>query len=184
MFIFANQAGLDMLETTLVALQDVTLDKILNDSGCKGLFSEFSKIMQQVVWLCYTHRHTCHCIWKWLEMASLIILRSPVTCLLQPLPQYPYKLQGYAYLPGGICMSTMGRQASYDQAIIWKVMEEEGNNVNCLALSFVNWSFMWRRFSLRLEVSSVVEGMYFRLKISDFGRQDMDFGREFKFSNV
>lgn len=38
-----------MLETTLVALQDVTLDKIFNDSGRKGLFSEFSKIMQQVV---------------------------------------------------------------------------------------------------------------------------------------
>lgn len=28
-FIFANQAGLDMLETTLVALQDISLDKIL-----------------------------------------------------------------------------------------------------------------------------------------------------------
>ncbi|XP_073015778.1 homeobox-leucine zipper protein REVOLUTA-like isoform X1 [Primulina eburnea] len=49
-FIFANQAGLDMLETTLVALQDVTLDKIFSDSsGRKALFSEFSQIMQQVV---------------------------------------------------------------------------------------------------------------------------------------
>ncbi|MED6124693.1 hypothetical protein PIB30_061394 [Stylosanthes scabra] len=38
-FIFANQAGLDMLETTLVALQDIMLDKVL----C----SEFSKVMQQ-----------------------------------------------------------------------------------------------------------------------------------------
>ncbi|XP_073287792.1 homeobox-leucine zipper protein REVOLUTA-like isoform X3 [Primulina huaijiensis] len=95
-FIFANQAGLDMLETTLVALQDVTLDKIFNDSGCKALFFEFSQIMQQ----------------------------------------------GYTYFPGGICISTMGRQASYDQAIIWKVVEEEENNVHCLALSFVNWSFM------------------------------------------
>ncbi|XP_073155662.1 homeobox-leucine zipper protein REVOLUTA-like isoform X2 [Henckelia pumila] len=95
-FIFANQAGLDMLETTLVALQDITLDKIFDDSGRKALFSEFSKIMQQ----------------------------------------------GYAYLPGGICMSTMGRHASYDQAIIWKVAEEEENNVHCLALSFVNWSFV------------------------------------------
>lgn len=37
-----------MLETTLVALQDITLDKIFDDSGRKALFSEFAKIMQQV----------------------------------------------------------------------------------------------------------------------------------------
>ena len=47
-FIFANQAGLDMLETTLVALQDITLDKIFDDSGRKALYSDFAKIMQQV----------------------------------------------------------------------------------------------------------------------------------------
>lgn len=38
-----------MLETTLVALQDVTLDKIFDDSGRKALFAEFAKIMQQVI---------------------------------------------------------------------------------------------------------------------------------------
>ncbi|KAF2285357.1 hypothetical protein GH714_000759 [Hevea brasiliensis] len=32
-FTFANQAGLDMLETTLVALQDITLEKIFDDNG-------------------------------------------------------------------------------------------------------------------------------------------------------
>ena len=48
MFTFANQAGLDMLETTLVALQDIMLDKILDEAGRKVLLSEFSKIMQQV----------------------------------------------------------------------------------------------------------------------------------------
>jgi len=47
-FTFANQAGLDMLETTLVALQDIMLDKVLDESGRKILCSEFSKIMQQV----------------------------------------------------------------------------------------------------------------------------------------
>lgn len=47
-FTFANQAGLDMLETTLVALQDIMLDKTLDDSGRKALCSEFAKIMQQV----------------------------------------------------------------------------------------------------------------------------------------
>ncbi|KAK1394334.1 Homeobox-leucine zipper protein REVOLUTA [Heracleum sosnowskyi] len=95
-FIFANQAGLDMLETTLVALQDITLDNIFNDNGRKALYSEFAKIMQQ----------------------------------------------GFAYLPGGICLSTMGRHVSYEQAIAWKVLAAEENTVHCLAFSFVNWSFV------------------------------------------
>ncbi|KAK6138095.1 hypothetical protein DH2020_028159 [Rehmannia glutinosa] len=95
-FTFANQAGLDMLETTLVALQDITLDKIFGDNARKALFSEFAKIMQQ----------------------------------------------GFAYLPGGICVSTMGRHVSYDQAIVWKVFAAEENTVHCLAFSFVNWSFV------------------------------------------
>jgi len=47
-FTFANQAGLDMLETTLVALQDITLEKILDDHGRKTLSSEFPQILQQV----------------------------------------------------------------------------------------------------------------------------------------
>ncbi|KAK1414257.1 hypothetical protein QVD17_30000 [Tagetes erecta] len=46
-FTFANQAGLDMLETTLVALQDIGLEKILDENGRKGLCSEFPQIMQQ-----------------------------------------------------------------------------------------------------------------------------------------
>ncbi|XP_054789068.1 homeobox-leucine zipper protein ATHB-8-like [Prosopis cineraria] len=46
-FTFANQAGLDMLETTLVALQDITLEKIFDDSGKRILYSEFPHIMQQ-----------------------------------------------------------------------------------------------------------------------------------------
>ncbi|KAH7565298.1 hypothetical protein ACOSQ2_020717 [Xanthoceras sorbifolium] len=46
-FTFANQAGLDMLETTLVALQDITLEKIFDEQGRKTLCSEFPQIMQQ-----------------------------------------------------------------------------------------------------------------------------------------
>ncbi|KAK6152570.1 hypothetical protein DH2020_012209 [Rehmannia glutinosa] len=46
-FTFANQAGLDMLETTLVALQDITLEKIFNENGRKTLFAELPQIMQQ-----------------------------------------------------------------------------------------------------------------------------------------
>ena len=55
-FTFANQAGLDMLETTLVALQDIMLDKILDEAGRKILCSEFSKIMQQVLLIPKTTR--------------------------------------------------------------------------------------------------------------------------------
>ncbi|KAK8598382.1 hypothetical protein V6N13_094353 [Hibiscus sabdariffa] len=46
-FIFANQAGLDMLETTLVSLQDITLDKIFDESGRKALCSDFAKLMKE-----------------------------------------------------------------------------------------------------------------------------------------
>ncbi|CAH1437937.1 unnamed protein product [Lactuca virosa] len=95
-FIFGNQAGLDMLETSLVALQDITLDKMFDDAGRKALFPEFAKIMQQ----------------------------------------------GFAYLPGGICMSTMGRHISYEEAIAWKVLAADESTVHCLAFSFVNWSFV------------------------------------------
>ncbi|XP_010905420.1 homeobox-leucine zipper protein HOX32 isoform X1 [Elaeis guineensis] len=94
-FTFANQAGLDMLETTFIALQDITLEKILDDSGRKVLCSEFTKIMQQ----------------------------------------------GFAYLPAGICLSSMGRPVSYEQAVAWKVLNEEDSH-HCLAFMFVNWSFV------------------------------------------
>ncbi|KAK4588977.1 hypothetical protein RGQ29_019826 [Quercus rubra] len=94
-FTFANQAGLDMLETTLVALQDIMLDKILDEAGRKILCSEFSKIMQQ----------------------------------------------GFAYLPAGICLSSMGRPVSYEQAIAWKVLNDDDSN-HCLAFMFINWSFV------------------------------------------
>ncbi|KAL4023011.1 hypothetical protein IC575_016758 [Cucumis melo] len=40
-FMFANQASLDMFERTLVPLQDITLDKIFDDSVCKAFFAVF-----------------------------------------------------------------------------------------------------------------------------------------------
>ncbi|XP_042469940.1 homeobox-leucine zipper protein HOX32-like [Zingiber officinale] len=94
-FTFSNQAGLDLLETTLIALQDIMLENILDDSARKMLCSEFPKIMQQ----------------------------------------------GFAYLPGGVCLSSMGRPVSYEQAVAWKVLNEEGST-HCLAFMFVNWSFV------------------------------------------
>ncbi|KAG2311103.1 hypothetical protein Bca4012_025560 [Brassica carinata] len=99
-FMFANQAGLDMLETTLVALQDITLEKIFDESGRKALCSDFAKLMQQ----------------------------------------------GFACLPSGICLSTMGRHVTYEQSVAWKVFaaseNDNNNSLHCLAFSFVNWSFV------------------------------------------
>ncbi|KAF6167858.1 hypothetical protein GIB67_027636 [Kingdonia uniflora] len=94
-FTFANQAGIDMLETSLLSLQDITVDKIFDEPRQKSLCSDFAKIMQQ----------------------------------------------GFAYLPAGICLSTMGRHISYEQAVAWKVYGEE-NTLHCLAFSFINWSFV------------------------------------------
>ncbi|GFP78815.1 homeobox-leucine zipper protein hox32 [Phtheirospermum japonicum] len=94
-FTFANQAGLDMMETTLVALQDIMLEKILDEASRKILLNEFSNIM---------HR-------------------------------------GYSSLPGGVCISSMGRAVSYEQAIVWKVLNDDDSN-HCLAFMFVNWSFV------------------------------------------
>ncbi|RLM59041.1 uncharacterized protein C2845_PM18G04540 [Panicum miliaceum] len=46
-FTFGNQMGIDMLETTLIALQDLTLDKIFDEAGRKALHAEIPKLMEQ-----------------------------------------------------------------------------------------------------------------------------------------
>ncbi|KAL6838689.1 hypothetical protein ACP4OV_031403 [Aristida adscensionis] len=46
-FTFANQAGLDMLETTLVALQDIALEKVFDEQGRKSLCTELPGVMEQ-----------------------------------------------------------------------------------------------------------------------------------------
>ncbi|XP_024985513.1 homeobox-leucine zipper protein ATHB-8-like [Cynara cardunculus var. scolymus] len=94
-FTFANQAGLDMLETTLVSLQDITVDKILDGGGRTNVCSELPQILQQ----------------------------------------------GFACLPGGICLTSMGRPVSYERAIAWKVLNDE-EIPHCIAFVFVNWSFI------------------------------------------
>jgi homeobox-leucine zipper protein len=50
-------------------------------------------------------------------------------------------LQGFAYLPGGVCVSSMGRPVSYEQAVAWKVLSDD-DTPHCLAFTFVNWSFV------------------------------------------
>ncbi|CAN6338963.1 unnamed protein product [Urochloa humidicola] len=92
---FANSAGFDILETTMVNIQDMPLEAVLDEEGRKALFSELPKIMQQ----------------------------------------------GLAYLPGGVCRSSMGRQASYEQAVAWKVVGDDGAPQG-LALMLANWTFI------------------------------------------
>ncbi|KAJ0714307.1 putative transcription factor & lipid binding HD-SAD family [Helianthus annuus] len=94
-FTFANQAGLDMLETTLVSLQDITLDKIFDRGGRTSVCSELPQILQQ----------------------------------------------GFACLPGGVCLTSMGRPVSYERAVAWKVLNDE-ESPHCIAFVFVNWSFV------------------------------------------
>ena len=52
---FANSAGFDILETTVVNIQDLPLEAVLNDEGQKALFAQLPKIMQQVLVLCSYH---------------------------------------------------------------------------------------------------------------------------------
>ncbi|RWW75884.1 hypothetical protein BHE74_00016061 [Ensete ventricosum] len=49
--------------------------------------------------------------------------------------------QGFAYLPAGICSSSMGRPISYEQVVAWKVLNDV-DSPHCLAFMFVNWSFV------------------------------------------
>lgn len=49
--------------------------------------------------------------------------------------------QGFAYLPAGVCVSSMGRPVSYEQAVAWKVLNGEDES-HCLAFMFINWSFL------------------------------------------
>jgi len=46
-FTFANQAGLDMLETTSGALQDLSWEKTLDENGRKTAYNDFTQVLQQ-----------------------------------------------------------------------------------------------------------------------------------------
>uniref|UniRef100_A0A9I9EBH8 MEKHLA domain-containing protein n=1 Tax=Cucumis melo TaxID=3656 RepID=A0A9I9EBH8_CUCME len=51
-------------------------------------------------------------------------------------------IEGFAYIPAGICMSRMRRHASFEQVVAWKVLAEDESTVHYLAFSFVNWSYL------------------------------------------
>lgn len=170
-----------MLETTLVSLQDIMLDKILDEAGRKILLSEFPKIMQQVRLLTFGVRiskfwvpqlkHHQHfsmrlqavtktfspcATWK-LNLLSLLsclyfslwreFLRSVFNGMQwRTIFSYVFAcvcvcVQGFAYLPAGICVSSMGRPVSYEQAIAWKVLDDN-DSYHCLSFMFLNWSFV------------------------------------------
>lgn len=45
--LFANQAGLEMLETTAVGLSDIQWEKLYDEEGTKTAYAAFSQVMQQ-----------------------------------------------------------------------------------------------------------------------------------------
>ena len=49
--------------------------------------------------------------------------------------------QGYCSLPAGVRMSGTGRTVAYEQALAWKVLDEN-ESVECIAFLFINWSFV------------------------------------------
>ncbi|KAH8957192.1 hypothetical protein BDL97_07G079300 [Sphagnum fallax] len=94
-FTFGNQAGLEMLETTSGALQDLAWEKTLDENGRKTAYTDFTQVLQQ----------------------------------------------GYAYLPAGVRISSMGRPVTYERAIAWKVLADDETS-RCIAFLFKNWSFL------------------------------------------
>lgn len=49
-------------------------------------------------------------------------------------------LQGYAYLPAGVRISSTGQRVNYDKALAWKVVAKD-DSIQCIAFLFMNWSF-------------------------------------------
>lgn len=50
-------------------------------------------------------------------------------------------LQGFADLPPGVRISSLGRPATYDRALAWKVLADD-DSTQCIAFMFMNWSFL------------------------------------------
>lgn len=72
---------------------------------------------------------------------SYVVLISYRATLHSISNQVFWIFQGFAFLPAGMCASSMGRPVSYEQAVAWKVVNDEDSN-HCLALMFTNWSFV------------------------------------------
>lgn len=61
-------------------------------------------------------------------------------------------LQGFADLPPGVRISSLGRPATYDRALAWKVLADD-DSTQCIAFLFMNWSFLtwwyWKELKLQ-----------------------------------
>lgn len=95
-FIFANHSALEMLETNLSALREMSLERMFND-GCKK--TDYSK------------------------------------------PPPFIQKEGYARLPAGLCITSMGRPVSFEHAIGWKAITGD-HSLQVAAFMFCNWSFV------------------------------------------
>nr|QOQ51179.1 class III HD-Zip protein [Cathaya argyrophylla] len=93
-FIFANEAALDMLETTSGGLQELRWEQTLGEMEKKNSYSDITKVMQQ----------------------------------------------GFAYLPAGIRLSSMGRPIAYERAVAWSIVDDN-ESMPCVSFMFINWSF-------------------------------------------
>jgi homeobox-leucine zipper protein len=127
-FTFANQSGLDMLETTLVALQDITLEKVLDAQGRANLRTELPSVMEQV----RTHECSPMMMPETWKLPSFLLLHCKLT---------EHWAQGFACIPGGLCVSSLGRPVSYEKVLAWKVLDDV-NSAHCTCFMFVNWSFV------------------------------------------
>jgi homeobox-leucine zipper protein len=136
MLMFTNSAGLDILETTLINIQDMSLETVLGDECQQALFLELPKIMNQVM-LTIINLPLLHLQHTFTGAMTKILELKPGR-FASPLLSYQ---QGFANLPGGVCKSSMGRQASYEQAVAWKVVGDDGTP-HCLTLMLVNWTFV------------------------------------------
>ncbi|EFJ14784.1 hypothetical protein SELMODRAFT_180804 [Selaginella moellendorffii] len=94
-FIFANRAGLEMMETTWRDLHSLPYERTFDATGRETAYSDFAQVIHQ----------------------------------------------GYAYLHGGIRLSSKGHPVTYDRAMAWKVFDDDGAVV-CIAFMFTDWSIV------------------------------------------
>ncbi|PWZ03912.1 Homeobox-leucine zipper protein HOX33, partial [Zea mays] len=120
-----QQPGFDILETTMVNIQDLPLEAVLDDEGQKALSAQLPAIMQQV------------------RVVAVVApmagggRRKPADTCLSSLPR---REQGLAYLPAACAGRAWGGRRR-TEAVAWKVVGDDGAP-QCLALMLANWTFI------------------------------------------
>ncbi|KAH7435158.1 hypothetical protein KP509_06G052700 [Ceratopteris richardii] len=95
-FIFANHSALAMLECSLFALKEMSLERMFNDVCRKTDNSQLPPFLHE---------------------------------------------EGYAHLPAGVCLSSIGHPVSFERAVGWKVLTVDPN-VQTAAFMFCHWAFV------------------------------------------